>query len=81
MTEQKSIQLENGKTETHILTANTAAAYAAKLAGVQVVSAYPITPQSTVVEKVMEFIHSGEMRAEFVTVESEHSAITVCISG
>lgn len=63
-----------------IMTANYAAAYAVKLAGVQVVSAYPITPQSPVVEKLMEFIQKGEFSAEFVTVESEHSAITVCIS-
>lgn len=63
-----------------IMTANHAAAYGAKLSGVQVVSAYPITPQSPVVEKLMEFIDKKEMKAEFVCVESEHSAITVCIS-
>ena len=66
--------------DTMIMTANHAAAHAARLSGVQVVSAYPITPQSTVVEKLMEFIHKGDLEAEFVTVESEHSAITVCIS-
>jgi len=63
-----------------IMTANYAAAEAARLAGVQVVSAYPITPQSPVVEKLMEYVNDGSMKAEFVTVESEHSAITVCIS-
>ncbi|PKL35105.1 MAG: pyruvate ferredoxin oxidoreductase [Spirochaetae bacterium HGW-Spirochaetae-1] len=63
-----------------IMTANHAAACAAKLAEVQVISAYPITPQSPVVEKLMEYVDSGEMKAEFVTVESEHSAITVCIA-
>ncbi len=70
------------KTENNvaIMTANNAAAIAAKLSGVQVVSAYPITPQSPVVEKLMEFIGDGSMKSEFVTVESEHSAITVCIS-
>lgn len=63
-----------------IMTANHAAAIAAKLAEVQVISAYPITPQSPVVEKLMEFVDEGSIKAEFVTVESEHSAITVCIS-
>jgi pyruvate/2-oxoacid:ferredoxin oxidoreductase alpha subunit len=63
-----------------ILTANYAAAWGARLAGVQVISAYPITPQSPVMEKLIEFAQEGEMNAEIVTVESEHSAITVCIS-
>jgi len=63
-----------------IMTGNHAAAYAVKLCDVQVVSAYPITPQSPVVEKLMEFVEKGEMKAEYVAVESEHSAITVCIS-
>ncbi len=62
------------------MTANYAAAEAVKLCDVQVISAYPITPQSPVVEKLMEFIEQGEIDVEFVTVESEHSAITVCIS-
>ena len=66
--------------ETLLLTANHAAAYAAKLSGVQVVSAYPITPQSPVMEKIIEFISNGEMKPEMLEVESEHSAITVCIS-
>jgi pyruvate/2-oxoacid:ferredoxin oxidoreductase alpha subunit len=63
-----------------IMTANHAAAHGARLAGVQVVSAYPITPQTQIVEKLIEFIAVGELKAECVTVESEHSAITVCIS-
>ncbi len=63
-----------------IMTANHAAAHGARLAGVQVVSAYPITPQTQIVEKLIEFISTGELKAECVTVESEHSAITVCIS-
>ncbi|MCP4137621.1 MAG: pyruvate ferredoxin oxidoreductase [bacterium] len=63
-----------------ILTANHAAAYAAKLANIQVISAYPITPQSPVVEKLLDMKENDEIGAEIVTVESEHSAITVCIS-
>lgn len=67
-------------TQTEILTANYAAAWGARLAGAQIISAYPITPQSPVMEKLIEFVQNGEMNAEIVTVESEHSAITVCIS-
>jgi pyruvate/2-oxoacid:ferredoxin oxidoreductase alpha subunit len=61
-----------------ILTGNYAAAYALKQARVGVISAYPITPQSPVVEKIAEFISKGELNARFVKVESEHSALAVC---
>ncbi len=66
--------------EVQIMTGNTAAATAAKLCQVQVVSAYPITPQTSVTETLSQFIESGELKAEYVRVESEHSAMTVCIS-
>jgi pyruvate ferredoxin oxidoreductase alpha subunit len=65
---------------TAVITGNQAAATAAKLARVQVIAAYPITPQSPVVETLSEWVESGELAAEFVTVESEHSALTVCIA-
>jgi pyruvate/2-oxoacid:ferredoxin oxidoreductase alpha subunit len=65
---------------TEVMTGNEAAAYAARLARVQVVAAYPITPQSPVVEQLSAWVESGELPAEFVTVESEHSALTVCIA-
>lgn len=65
---------------TKVITGNEAAAIAAKLARVQVIAAYPITPQSPVVESLSAWVESGEMPAEFVTVESEHSALTVCIT-
>ena len=58
---------------------NHAAAYGAKLARVEVVAAYPITPQTQTVEKISELVASGEMKAEFIKVESEHSAIAACI--
>ena len=57
------------------------AAYACKSADVEVIAAYPITPQSPVVEKISTFIESGEMpNAQFITVESEQSAITAIIA-
>ena len=62
-----------------IMTGNYAAAYAVKLANVKVVAAYPITPQTSVIEKISEFVASGEMKAEYIKVESEHSAMSCCI--
>jgi len=59
---------------------NVAAALGVKLARVQVVAAYPITPQTPLTEKLSELIESGEMEAEYVPVESEHSALSVCIA-
>src|SRR5512136_3458783 len=58
---------------------NYAAAYAVKLSKVKVVAAYPITPQTAVVEKIAEFIANGEMNAEYIKVESEHSAMSACL--
>ncbi len=61
-----------------ILTGNHAAAHAFRQAKVGVISAYPITPQSPVVEKIAEFISEGKLKSRFVKVESEHSALAVC---
>jgi pyruvate/2-oxoacid:ferredoxin oxidoreductase alpha subunit len=66
--------------KTLILTGNQAAALAAKLCRVQVVAAYPITPQSKIPEVLSEYVERKELQAEFVRVESEHSALGVCIS-
>jgi len=62
-----------------VITGNEASAIAAKLARVKVISAYPITPQTTVVETLAEFVANGELDAEFIKVESEHSAMSACI--
>jgi len=67
-----------GQEKIKILTGNHAAAHAFRQAKVGVVSAYPITPQSPVVEKIAEFISEGKLKARFVKVESEHSALAVC---
>ncbi len=58
-----------------VLTGNYAVAYATKLAHVDIVAAYPITPQTTIVEKIAELIERGEMDALMIRVESEHSAL------
>jgi len=57
-----------------VMSGNYAQSYAAKLARVQVISAYPITPQTSIVEKIADFVASGELPAQYVKVESEHSA-------
>ncbi len=61
------------------LSTNYAVAYAAKDADIDIVSAYPITPQTTVVEKLSEFIANGELKAQMIHVESEHSALSAAI--
>ena len=63
-----------------VISGNYSQSYAAKLARVQVVSAYPITPQTSIVEKLADFVASGELPAEYIKVESEHSALQACIS-
>ncbi|MCE4620520.1 MAG: ferredoxin oxidoreductase [Desulfurococcales archaeon] len=62
------------------LSSNYAAAYAVKDLDVDVIAAYPITPQTTVVEKIAEFIANGELNAEMIHVESEHSALSATIA-
>lgn len=56
-----------------------AIAEAAKLASVDVVAAYPITPQTHIVERLAELVANGELDANYVPVESEHSAMSACL--
>ena len=62
-----------------VMMGTEAAARAAKLARVQVVSAYPITPQTVIVENLADIIGRGELKANYMPVESEHSALASCI--
>jgi pyruvate/2-oxoacid:ferredoxin oxidoreductase alpha subunit len=62
-----------------LLTGNHAAAYGAMLARAEVISAYPITPQTMIVELLSELTASGRLAAKFITVESEHSAMAACV--
>jgi pyruvate ferredoxin oxidoreductase alpha subunit len=59
-----------------LLTGNSAAAWGARLAGVDYVPAFPITPQTEIIEDLAGWIDRGEMDARMVTLESEHSMIT-----
>jgi pyruvate ferredoxin oxidoreductase alpha subunit len=61
------------------LTSNYAVAYAVKAADVDVVAVYPITPQTTIVEKIAEFVDDGELNADLIHVESEHSALSAVV--
>ncbi|RJP32247.1 MAG: pyruvate ferredoxin oxidoreductase [Actinobacteria bacterium] len=60
-------------------TGNHVAAWGARLARAEVVSAYPITPQTQVIEEISRFIDEGEMDCEYIPVESEHSAMAAMI--
>ena len=60
-------------------TGNKAVAAAVKKAQPTVVAAYPITPQTEIIESIAEYVEAGEMDARYIPVESEHSAMTACI--
>lgn len=59
-----------------MLTGNLAAAWGARLADVDYVPAFPITPQTEIVEALAEWCERGELAARFVTLDSEHSMMT-----
>lgn len=59
--------------------ASFAVAEAAKLARIEVAAAYPITPQTHIVERLSELVADGELDAEYICVESEHSAMSACL--
>ena len=62
-----------------IITGNQAVAYGVMLSHVELISAYPITPQTTIVEELSELCATGRLGARFLKVESEHSAMAACI--
>ncbi len=62
-----------------IATGNKAVAEAVKQVQPAVVAAYPITPQTEIVEQIAEFVSTGELKSRYIPVESEHSAMAACI--
>jgi pyruvate ferredoxin oxidoreductase alpha subunit len=62
-----------------MLDGNSAAVEALKMGGVKVISAYPITPQSSISEQLSELVEKGELKAKYIRVESEHTAISCAI--
>jgi pyruvate ferredoxin oxidoreductase alpha subunit len=59
-----------------LLTGNAAAAWGARLAGIEYVPAFPITPQTEIIETLAEWFSHGQMHGKFVTLDSEHSMVT-----
>jgi pyruvate ferredoxin oxidoreductase alpha subunit len=68
------------KQEVHGLNGDEAVALAVKQSDVDVVAAYPITPQTIIVEKFSEYVANGEVETEYVCTESEHSAMAACLA-
>lgn len=62
-----------------VITANRAIAEAVRLAKPKVVPVYPITPQTTISEYLATFVANGDLNAEYIRVESEHSAISAAV--
>src|SRR4030042_1004374 len=63
-----------------VVTGNYAAAYGAMRARVRTVAAYPITPQTFIVEHISEFVNNGEMDCAYMERETDHSAMSACVS-
>jgi pyruvate ferredoxin oxidoreductase alpha subunit len=64
---------------TTLMTGSEAAAFGAKLARIEVLSYYPITPAFPAMERVSKFIDEGELNTKFVRVESDHSALAAAL--
>ncbi|MGE4547291.1 MAG: pyruvate ferredoxin oxidoreductase [Desulfurella sp.] len=62
-----------------VLGGNDAVSQAVSVCDVEVISAYPITPQTSIIEKIADLIYAKKMNAQFIKVESEHSAMAACI--
>ena len=62
-----------------VVEGSQAVSEAVRLAKVQVVAAYPITPQTHIVEVISEYCSNGTLNARFICVESEHSAMAAVI--
>lgn len=62
-----------------IATGNKAVAAAVKQANPSVIAAYPITPQTEIVEQIANYVADGSLKCQYIPVESEHSAMAACI--
>jgi pyruvate/2-oxoacid:ferredoxin oxidoreductase alpha subunit len=68
------------KGERRMVTGDYAAAWGAMVSRPQVIAAYPITPQTMIIEHLAEFLAAGTLDAEMMRVESEHSAMSAVIA-
>jgi len=65
---------------TYVLdTGNHMVGYAVRAARVQVIAAYPITPQTPIVEQLATMTETAKLKAKYIRVESEHSALAACV--
>ena len=64
------------QTDQMMMTGNLAAAWGARLGGADYIPAFPITPQTEIVEALAKWCEGGDMAARFVTMDSEHSMMT-----
>jgi pyruvate/2-oxoacid:ferredoxin oxidoreductase alpha subunit len=62
-----------------VIMGNHAVSYGVRASEAKVISAYPITPQTHIVELLSEMCANGEIDAKFIKVESEHSAMAACV--
>ncbi|MDD1675665.1 MAG: pyruvate ferredoxin oxidoreductase [Methanomicrobiales archaeon] len=62
-----------------IIEGSFAVAEAVRLSRPQVIAAYPITPQTHIVERLAEMVADGDLKGEYITVESEFSALSACL--
>ncbi len=62
-----------------VSTGNNAVAAAVRQANPAVVAAYPITPQTEIVEQIANYVTNGSLKSKYIPVESEHSAMAACI--
>jgi pyruvate/2-oxoacid:ferredoxin oxidoreductase alpha subunit len=76
---QKCHGAERGDKMKKVLEGSYALSEAARLARVQVIAAYPITPQTHIVEALSQYCSDGTLDARFINVESEHSAMAAVI--
>ena len=62
-----------------VMPGNKAVAHGARLARVEVIPAYPITPQTTIIEYLAEFVSDGKLKAEYIHSEGEHSCLGMAV--
>ncbi len=70
---------QKGEKMRKIMETSHAIAEAVKLCNPKVIAAYPITPQTHIVEKLADIVADGDLDAEYINVESEHSAMSACV--
>jgi pyruvate/2-oxoacid:ferredoxin oxidoreductase alpha subunit len=78
MPAQRHLDAGGGKMK-KVIMGNHAVSYGVRASDVKVISAYPITPQTQIVELLSEMCAKGELDAKFIAVESEHSALIACV--